>query len=71
MQAKNHSQCVVMARDFLITPIIESVESAEEHQTIKSLGANLCQGFYFFKPMMAKEFKELMTTGPTHYQSSL
>lgn len=51
---------LLLAHDLAITTIVESVESKEDHDVVKSLGGNICQGFYFYKPMTALQFKQLM-----------
>lgn len=48
-----------LAKDFGISTIVESVESQEEWALVKSLGARLGQGFYFFRPMPTQEAREL------------
>lgn len=49
-----------LAEDFQITPIVESVECAEEWQQVRSLGARIAQGFYFHKPMSKEDLSRLI-----------
>ncbi len=51
---------MALAEDFNITPIVESVELKEEWQQVKTLGATLAQGFYFYKPMPKEELCSLL-----------
>ena len=39
-----------MARDLDIPTIAEGVETKEEYEIVKALGANYVQGFYLMKP---------------------
>jgi EAL domain-containing protein (putative c-di-GMP-specific phosphodiesterase class I) len=45
-----------------IIPIVESVELEQEWQQVKTLGARLAQGFYFFRPMDKEDLCALFDT---------
>jgi EAL domain-containing protein (putative c-di-GMP-specific phosphodiesterase class I) len=43
--------------------VAEGVETSEQRQELTQLGADLCQGFYFAKPMLATLAEPLFGTG--------
>ena len=46
---------------FLDVPVIaEGVEEQEQLDTLKELGCDIIQGYYFSKPVSAKEFEEFI-----------
>jgi EAL domain-containing protein (putative c-di-GMP-specific phosphodiesterase class I) len=49
-----------LSLDCDISAIVESVESKEDWDLVASLGANLAQGFHFYKPMPHDEMKALL-----------
>ncbi len=40
--------------------LAEGVESEEQYKILKEMGCNTIQGYYFYKPMSAKEIRELL-----------
>jgi EAL domain-containing protein (putative c-di-GMP-specific phosphodiesterase class I) len=44
-----------LAKSFNIEPVVECVESKLEWLMLKSLGATLAQGFYFYRPMTKED----------------
>lgn len=52
-----------LAKELGIIAIVESIEEGQEWAQVQKLGANLAQGFYFYKPM-AKADVELLLKKP-------
>lgn len=48
-----------LAHGFGISAIVESIELLEEWQKVRDLGAQLGQGFYFYRPMATQDLKTL------------
>ena len=58
--AENYSlveYVIDMAHKLGIKVCVEGVETAEELECVKSLGADCIQGYYYGKPMPADEFE--------------
>lgn len=48
---------ILLAESFGVTTIAEGVETAEQMLTLKTMGCDIIQGYYFSKPLPAKEFE--------------
>ncbi|MCR5097326.1 MAG: EAL domain-containing protein [Lachnospiraceae bacterium] len=47
--------------EFLDVPVVaEGVEEEDQYRTLKSLGCQMIQGFYFAKPISAEDFEKLI-----------
>lgn len=44
--------------------VVEGIETAEQAEIIKELGADICQGYYFSKPLSADDFLEFLQQYP-------
>ncbi len=54
-------EVVIEIADSLAVPVVaEGVETAEQMFTLKSMGCDIVQGYYFSKPVPAREFEKLM-----------
>lgn len=53
---------VGLAHGLGMTVVAEGVETAQQHQELTRLGCDLCQGFYFAKPMLAELMDPLIQT---------
>ncbi len=51
---------VYMANGLKLTTVCEGVETKEQLEALKEMGADYMQGYYFSKPLPAKEFFELL-----------
>lgn len=51
---------VSLAKSLDLVVIIEGVESKEQAELMKQFGCDLVQGFYFARPMPAKNFLDLL-----------
>ena len=52
---------VINVGKFLEVPVIaEGVETKKQYQLLKTAGCDIIQGYYFSKPVSAKEFGELI-----------
>ena len=49
-----------LARSMGLTTIAEGVETAEQMLTLKALGCDIVQGYYFSKPVPAEQFEEFL-----------
>lgn len=49
---------IQMIRDMDRRIVVEGVETAEHRDTLKSLGVDFCQGFFFSRPLAEEEFLE-------------
>ena len=47
-----------IARSLNVPVVAEGVETEEQLKILKDLGCNIVQGYYFSKPLPAKEFEE-------------
>ncbi len=57
-------EVVIEIADSLAVPVVaEGVETAEQMFTLKSMGCDIVQGYYFSKPVPARDFEKLMA-GP-------
>jgi len=48
------SAIIGLAHGLRMTVVAEGVETAQQHNELTQLGSELCQGFYFARPMLAK-----------------
>jgi EAL domain-containing protein (putative c-di-GMP-specific phosphodiesterase class I) len=55
------SKTIEMAHLMDLTVVCEGVETAEQHQALTELGSDLCQGFYFARPMTSHAIHQLMS----------
>jgi diguanylate cyclase (GGDEF)-like protein len=62
---------IQLAHGLGMTVVAEGVETVEQHQTLTTLGADACQGFYFAKPMPARAIDSLIGRGPTTFPCAL
>ena len=51
---------VSLARSLGLTTIAEGVETEEQLQALKALGCDIVQGYFFSKPLPAKEFESFV-----------
>ncbi|MBQ9010015.1 MAG: EAL domain-containing protein [Clostridia bacterium] len=51
---------VEMARALNVPTIVEGVEDGEQYELIKRVGCDIVQGYYFSKPVTAKDFEKLI-----------
>ncbi|MFZ0385034.1 MAG: GGDEF domain-containing protein [Solirubrobacteraceae bacterium] len=51
--------------------VAEGVETVEQHQTLTTLGADACQGYYFARPMPACAINSLIAHLPTTFPYTL
>jgi diguanylate cyclase (GGDEF)-like protein len=58
------SSIVQLAHGLGMTVVAEGVETAEQHETLATLGADACQGFYFARAMPAGAIDTLIAHGP-------
>jgi EAL domain-containing protein (putative c-di-GMP-specific phosphodiesterase class I) len=56
---------IQLAHSLGLTVIAEGVETVEQRDELVTLGADLCQGFYFARPMAAARLTEALERGPT------
>ena len=60
-RSRNIAKSIVsLAKSLDIVVIIEGVESKEQAELMKQFGCDLVQGFYFARPMPAKNFLDLL-----------
>ena len=45
-----------MAKDFNIKTVAEGVETKEQVETLKNMGCDIVQGYYYSKPLSLEEF---------------
>jgi diguanylate cyclase (GGDEF)-like protein len=63
-----------VAHSLRIRVVAEGIETNEMWQTMRSLGTDVCQGYYFGKPMPGNEFLEklqLLTNSQAHHADPL
>jgi EAL domain-containing protein (putative c-di-GMP-specific phosphodiesterase class I) len=51
---------LMLAEDFGISAIVESIECQEQWRLVSELGASLAQGFHFYRPMPNTELEALL-----------
>jgi diguanylate cyclase (GGDEF)-like protein len=51
---------IELAHGLGMTVVAEGVETADQHRTLTSLGADACQGYYFAKPMPSRGLQTLI-----------
>jgi len=61
---------ILLAESFGVTTIAEGVETAEQMFTLKMMGCDIIQGYYFSKPLPAKEFETFLMEKKEHGQPS-
>jgi diguanylate cyclase (GGDEF)-like protein len=61
------SSIIQLAHGLGMTVVAEGVETTEQHEMLTKLGADLCQGFYFARPMPARAIDRLIARGPTTF----
>ena len=54
---------VELAHVLGMTAVAEGVETAEQHQLLRSIGCDFCQGFYFAYPLPADDLDALASPG--------
>ena len=57
---------IQLAESFGVTTIAEGVETAEQMFTLKMMGCDIIQGYYFSKPLPAKEFEVFLVEKKEH-----
>lgn len=57
---------ILLAESFGVTTIAEGVETAEQMFTLKEMGCDIIQGYYFSKPLPAKEFEVFLVEKKEH-----
>ncbi len=57
---------ILLAESFGVTTIAEGVETAEQMFTLKTMGCDIIQGYYFSKPLPAKEFEVFLVEKKEH-----
>lgn len=53
-----------MINDLGCVVLCESVETKEQLELVKDIGCDIIQGFYFYKPLPAEKFEELLRAVP-------
>ena len=52
---------IIDIADYLRVPLVaEGVETEEQYRTLKELGCDLVQGYYFSKPLPPEEFEKFL-----------
>ncbi|MCY1151282.1 MAG: EAL domain-containing protein, partial [Sphaerochaetaceae bacterium] len=51
---------VNIARELNLDLIAEGVETKEDLESLKEIGCNKAQGYYYAKPMNAKDFEKML-----------
>lgn len=59
---------ILFAESFGVTTIAEGVETAEQMFTLKMMGCDIIQGYYFSKPLPATEFEVFLVEKKEHEQ---
>ena len=57
---------ILLAESLGVTTIAEGVETAEQMFTLKMMGCDIIQGYYFSKPLPAKEFEVFLVEKKEH-----
>lgn len=55
---------ISLAETLAVPTIAEGVETAEQMFSLKTMGCNIAQGYYFSKPVPAEEFEQFITDKP-------
>jgi len=50
-----------LARSFELKTVAEGVETEEQMKTLKEMGCDVIQGYYFSRPLPADEFERFIT----------
>lgn len=58
---------ITVAHKLGLEVIAEGVETEDQHQLLKALGCDYCQGYLFSKPLPATEFERFLPITTTHY----
>ena len=48
------------AKELSISVVVEGVETKENHEFVKALGADIGQGYYYSRPLQVKDFNKIM-----------
>ncbi len=54
---------ILLAKSFGLRTIAEGVETAEQLSTLKTMGYDIIQGYYFSRPLPAEAFEAFLTAG--------
>lgn len=57
------SSMLEMAQSLHLPAAIEGVETNEQANTLRQMGARYAQGFLYYRPMPAKDFEALLDGG--------
>ncbi len=55
---------IAIAEKMGLTVVAEGIETEEQHEALKFLGCDCCQGFYFGRPVPILEFDAVYGSGP-------
>ncbi|MBR7887747.1 ammonium transporter [Marinomonas sp. A79] len=58
---------IQLAKNLDLGIVAEGVETAEQVEKLASLGCEIFQGYYFYKPMENLDMGELLMSGPSEY----
>jgi EAL domain-containing protein (putative c-di-GMP-specific phosphodiesterase class I) len=50
-----------MARELGVTSLTEGVETKEQYESLREMGCELYQGYYFAKPMPEEDFERFLS----------
>ncbi len=54
------SSVILMAKSLGLTVVAEGAETEAQVESLKSMGCNIVQGYYFGRPMPFNKFKEFV-----------
>jgi EAL domain-containing protein (putative c-di-GMP-specific phosphodiesterase class I) len=54
-------QIIAMARELGVTSLTEGVETKEQYESLREMGCELYQGYYFAKPMPEEDFERFLS----------
>jgi len=60
---------ITMAASLKLNTVAEGVETEEQYRFLKRNGANVMQGYFFSKPVTAKELESMLT--PWHFAEKI